>query len=196
MHRSHDAKTKLFSLDGPPLQSHTASACGKNREKEKESKRKRETTWHCSDKDIMDELLQRARGQVRYVCARSRSYDAHKASGCDRESTEPQLSHTDIHMVAMTKKQLNVGSEFGTDLSENTPPPGDSPTGQWLFEETRQRSIVLLLWTSGLEFDESDSANTFVTTTVSPRRVKKSSKICGKELDKWMNRLCINALME
>lgn len=45
-----------------------------------------------------------------------------------RQSMEPQLSRTDIHMEEMTKRQLSAGTRFGMDLSENTPPPGDCPT--------------------------------------------------------------------
>lgn len=68
-----------------------------------------------------------------------------------RESTKPQLSHTDIHMEETTKKQLSSESRSGTDLSENTPAPGDGP--QWLCEEARQHRIVLGLCASGPEFE-------------------------------------------
>lgn len=45
-----------------------------------------------------------------------------------RESMEPQLSHSDIHMEELTKRRLRAATRFGTDLLENTPPLGDCPT--------------------------------------------------------------------
>lgn len=42
MRRSHDAKTKLLSLDGPPHCRRTASAYGRKTEREREREGKRE----------------------------------------------------------------------------------------------------------------------------------------------------------
>lgn len=48
------------------------------------------------------------------------------------ESMEPQLSRTDIHKEGATKRRLSVGNRFGSDLSKNTPPPGDCVTVSFL----------------------------------------------------------------
>lgn len=65
---------------------------------------------------------------------------------------EPQLSRTDIQMEEMTKKQLSAWTTQLAQTYQKTPHP-QGTVRQWLSEEARQLGIVLVLWTSGPEFE-------------------------------------------